>query len=404
MFEIDLIANNSNVKPLEGRPSISFLLGSGFSVAADCPTKSDLNDVILDYAKNKNLKRSFSGVLCSKDYNNYGFSYSNQRELELLFAVILEYKRQRDFDYEVFYDYLKNDAVTDKKLHKRLSSILEFSELGVSSDIRQLETAYNQLVAYSLIPKGNVSYYDIFLKNENIRQKYCAFKKFIYKILKSNQVHIHTLNHDLLLEELLRSKGYSDGFTKNDSSYYGKIRTYSSSKKVLLPFYNGEYDLKKPCIYKIHGSLDYYRFYENSKLSVLKAPYGIDDSTFEKTLRDTSTIRDIGNFHPMFLTGVDSKKEMYIDNPFYKNQISNFQNNISNCACLFIIGYSFGDKEINNILFNCNTEKCIVINPDVKNDLMPNFMYCKPVLVKRKIEEIQVHEYEFFSDCGGVNS
>lgn len=67
MFKIDISANNSNVKPLEGRQTISFLLGSGFSVPKGYPVGNAVNEQ-LSHFKFENYGISSAGEIyrCKK--------------------------------------------------------------------------------------------------------------------------------------------------------------------------------------------------------------------------------------------------------------------------------------------------------------------------------------------------
>ena len=370
--------------------NISLLLGSGFSVAAGLPSKDKLNKRLL-YLKNEKLRISPAGEMINNHSDNNTIWPEKQKSLDLCFAIMEDYCQRNEFDYECFYDYLTIKAIDDEKMHQRLKSVVVFSEQGAKSDIINLDVVYNQMIAHCLIPFQ--TYYDNLLNTKEKKESYADFKRFIECLKDHNHLYIHTLNHDLLLEQLLGRNRISDGFTMDNSPFWGMINTDRIHERIMLPYYNEAYETNKPCLYKLHGSLDYYKYNDVDGLVVIKVPKGIDNSSFQKKVNGKLIDREIGNYHPMFLTGVKTKNPKYDNNSYYKKQIIHFQDNICKSDYLVIIGYSFGDKKINELLFKFrDADNCLIINPN-RNDEKMSFSKGKPKFVEKKFDKVIFSEY-----------
>ena len=120
----------------------------------------------------------------------------------------------------------------------------------------------------------------------------------------------------------------------------------------------------------MHGSLDYYTFYDNDDgylipSCTIKTKYGINTTNL---LKEISKNHRLGyekcgiNYHPNFLSGTTAKVLQYDDPLFYKRIIGHFEDNLSKSDILVVIGYSGGDSEINKIIEKAKVPKIYVVD------------------------------------------
>lgn len=164
---------------------------------------------------------------------------------------------------------------------------------------------------------------------------------------------------------------FCDGFTEYGSPYFGEVSfdhkselwTVHKSYKVRLRYYNKDYD-KNLRLYKLHGSIDNYilllpdsinsNFYSSDSAVRVKKDFAVSEFLMERRdekLQKYFYDRPFSENYPDFLTGTTEKIRLYHD-PFYDNLLSNFKNNLLSSTHLFVIGYGFQDKGINEYLEN----------------------------------------------------
>jgi hypothetical protein len=183
----------------------------------------------------------------------------------------------------------------------------------------------------------------------------------------------------LLLEELSFSEAFEkklhDGFDQNDSPYYS--RKQDGSEIRLLRFTN-KFE-SKICLYKLHGSLDNFVFnFKDNLLEEVKIPYGVSLDYLSKKTRDKNgELKDINCYwlyYPDFLTGVIDKADHYEESCYYKPIFDNFKFNLENSSTLIVIGYSFQDYKINDILKNHflkdTSKRMIFISPKLPDNVL----------------------------------
>lgn len=110
---------NESKNKLIKEKSISFLLGAGFSAPKGYPIANQLNEKLLT-CKNDNFTFNTSGTLVvNDDGTKPDLGYKNQYDMYFDFCSdLMRYYNDniKSFDYENFYDYLKNDAKKDPAL------------------------------------------------------------------------------------------------------------------------------------------------------------------------------------------------------------------------------------------------------------------------------------------------
>ena len=219
---LDLGDDLQDVKPLDQRESVAFLLGAGFSIPMGYPTGSAVNKSILDFVNQPVAFSPAGEMVTGIDGTKPDFGYENNfdKEFCLCKELIAAYnKKVAEFDYEQFMDVLRSKNLYDDYapiIDKYVSdAVTPYSLAGNLPDI------YSQMVAHLLKDSNNKSWYEG-LPNHigpyltGPRSSYNSFLQYVAKLKKEYLVNIHTLNHDLLLESFSRSEYFSgdisDGF------------------------------------------------------------------------------------------------------------------------------------------------------------------------------------------------
>lgn len=207
--------------------------------------------------------------------------------------------------------------------------------------------------------------------------KYPAFLHLLDELKKKyDKFHFHTLNHDLLLEELALSSAMSDGFA--DGFEYIGSPFYSINTKMQhlrLRYFTNKFD-QKFCLYKLHGSLDQYLFnFKNEEYSAVKITAGCDRKNLYKEFKDSKGKWQIENYWwnyaPDFLSGTTEKTYSYDDAHYYKPVFDHFKQNLTQSELLIAIGYGMADHKINELIskiFLSDPEKRMLIISPTKPD------------------------------------
>ncbi|MCL2073105.1 MAG: hypothetical protein FWH18_04230 [Marinilabiliaceae bacterium] len=379
--------NEEILKRLKEGKSISLLLGAGFSAPIGYPIGNQLNTKLLN-CMGDDFAFSSAGELCiCKDGAKPDLGYKNSYDWYFDFCkdVIHYYNDNvKTFDYEEFYDYLKEVAKNDKGL-KELFEKGNYSKSEFENFDRyvsQIDNIYNQIVAFYLEDETGKSWYD----DEPTHLKptfdgYTGFLNCIEELSKNHIVNVHTLNHDLFFERLNRTEWINgelcDGFEELGSPFYGELLHKNRTYKCRLSKYTGKYK-KKIRLYKLHGSKDYFVYHTNKDAilypeTFIKSRWGIDTTAFRKEIKKKGGVieyeTDFINYHPNFLTGTTSKISRYQEPLLYKKIFELFKENLNKAEILIIIGYGCKDLEINRyILEEFGTEKpCFIIDPFTDN-------------------------------------
>jgi hypothetical protein len=363
-------------------PHISFLLGAGFSVPDGYKTSNQINNRLKTISSNE-IEIDSDGTAFflegAEDIN----AISSFLEREFVSSFLEFYKNQvlneREFDYEQFYDFYKGlergeiKSPSFRKFSKNFKNQFNISSRSNNDLLNKFNNTFNQLLGQQLWkPIGNTFYANY--------PKYDRILSFLKKIGKENIIHIHTLNHDLLMEKFSNTAylntELNDGFEEMGSSYYGQL---NNGYKVRLKYYT-DYFESNFRLYKLHGSIDQIKFCSNDNtITAIKTLPSIRMTEFYREYRDTDGKLKYENcwinYFTDFLSGTTEKINMYGTEYYYKNIFEHFQNNLKNSEKLFIIGYSFRDSGINNMInkyFCTNIErKAIIIDP-----VMPDIGTC----------------------------
>ena len=365
------------------------ILGAGFSRPLGLPLAYDIKERFDRNQKGRLLTFSSSEWMWEDgksdvDKHNGSIGSDNTVYSYILNEAIKQYKLEKGSfeNYELFYQWIQDVSLSNEVKNKVYESaksellkdfpfindfIPEYEgdtspylyRLGNDSDLSRLSSIVNYLIADLL---G--------FTEAQFSSKLHEYERFIEYIKSFDEADIFTLNHDLLLENLLDAYGleYSRGFTKENSEIH-----YQDEGTPLASFKDA---FDKPIrVYKLHGSLDFYRFehYVQGEKLYLEPTgeynYFTTTNYREKHFavrvnpKTGETIQDLNSdIVPKFITGTNKTK--IIENDLmYSVLFERYEKSISEVENLFISGYSFGDEHINNELKKRNDLNTVNQNP-----------------------------------------
>lgn len=350
--------------------TISFILGAGFSVYAKISDRNKINE------KLKNLKATdFIISTVSIAYfipENYPNSnWLNISERNYIEFFIKRYSENNDdFDYEKFYDYCislytnHSNSSELQTIHEEYLKINPHYKLDKLNSVSILIRTIDQLI-------DNILYSDNNLFDSGIIDLYSNFLSIIEKLIEEgNQVNIFTLNHDILLENLLSTSinlKFDDGFRFFKTPYYIK----QNNCQYRVKYYSGLYN-ESLKIFKIHGSIDNYLINYSEPYDFVKIPKKLN---LLELYREKESDNKIVEEHlwtlytPSFLSGDITKVSNYTSYPYYIDMFSHLSSKLINSSVLVTIGYGLMDEELNNKIFTSypSNRKIIVIKPSKGN-------------------------------------
>ncbi|MCB9012405.1 MAG: SIR2 family protein [Bacteroidales bacterium] len=315
-----------------------FLIGAGASMDADCLSSSGML---------KRLKEATS-ILDKPDENG---NYSKYKDYQLYFKEIydfivasLNYQfSMKDSEYALHQNINVEDFVMVLKQIIDREYIVPYPLVGNWND---------KIMKWELINSDNIfteflEFIVGLLKNEWTRVNQRKAKILltpIRELLISSEafkMKFFSLNYDLLLEETFGSTTENiieTGFTsKNIASE--KIRVWNED------VFSDNNSKAKLHLYKLHGSINW------------------EYDTDYELVKEKSTFQD--GKEPLIIFG--SANKMLSFDPFLFF-LSEFRRNLSYSSLIIVIGYSFHDKYINNLLIQqlqqSTTRRMLIVDPN----------------------------------------
>lgn len=403
------------------RPTISILLGSGFSIPEGLPGVRELNQRLSKIDESEILIHTdqraifLNGQDDPNRWSRWDERIFLQEFLEFYNAEIL--KDGATFHYETFYDfysgYLNNKENIDviEGFYKRFNE-KHFKGSDDHRDcynrISDFNRSYNQLLASQLhkpryfedVCYMNYPYYDPFIG-------------FLRELLKTSDIKVHTLNHDLFFDFIGHHhvdlwQHFSDGYKLEGSPFYGMVSydfNPNTDKKVTKSYYVkleqfiDKFD-KSLCLFKLHGSVFntiVYTPQPDQQRIRLKDNYAV--SRFVMEVKDSKTGEPKfehlwDEVAPDFLSGTTNKTRFYTGDPYYKNLFGHFERNLSASELLVVIGYGFQDSGVNEYLekyYLSRGKHMVVIDPyKPKTDLLEKY---KATYIPKGVTQVTYQEY-----------
>ncbi len=402
------------------RKIASILLGSGFSIPERLPSVKDLNRRLAKISSDEVYIHSDMQAFFINEEQNTAFRVRSDEHtfiqyfLEFYNSRIL--RTDEAFDYERFYDffslYLNNNANAseidtfcqefEEKHEFRNSTDLHNSSYNRISSFRR---SFNQLLAQQL---HKPEYF-----NESTTSSFGnhgGFWVYLRELLKSHDIKVHSLNHDLFFEWVGNShpdffSHFSDGFEYPGSPFYGTLYEKKNiggidihkEYKVKLAYFSGRFNTPLS-LYKLHGSIFNHIVYTDDQKRVrVRKDYGVDRLFMEAKDLSTGNYSFVGvldEVDPDFLSGSTNKMIYYSGDSFYKSLLDHFEKNLLASESLLVIGYGFNDQGINEYLekyYLKQGKKMIIIDPGNPN---PDFLNSyNAELIQQDINKVS---YEIF--------
>jgi len=340
--------------------SISFLIGSGFSVPADYPTTTKMNERLgkIDHSEICIHTSGNARFLNGEADPNAQWMRIEQRKFVqefLEFYQDIELGPEGNFHYETFYDYYRS-PLDEEKYPERLAAFLDDfrkrHEIETDNHYLLLDFhhTFNQLIAKMLTkPLERVHLCKPY------GPSYSAFLQLVAELAKTHRVHIHTLNHDLYMEHLSHSDAIQgkmdDGFEELGSIFFGELYNKYERYLVRLSRFTNRFE-QQFCLYKLHGSIDQYWFQDDAELNLIKLKRGVSPMKIFKERKKDDVLEYVNHptdYYPDFLSGTTSKIVRYGD-VYYQIILDHFKKNLESSNTLITIGYGFNDPMINKFM------------------------------------------------------
>lgn len=392
------------------KQSISILIGAGFSANVGYPVGSQLNDLLTKCTGDEFAFHTDGTLIISTDGKKPNIGYRTSYDMQFSFCLeLIKFYNETNngFDYEEFYDFLKDAAAKNEKVKAIAEPYLKDYN-SVEDLLYYLDNIYAQLIDYYLKDKNGVRWHDNM--GHACHPMYPGYTGILYclqSLAENNNINIHTLNHDLFFESFNASDWIMgelcDGFEELGSKYYGELSFAGRQYKVRLQRYTGVYD-KKFRLYKLHGSRDYGVYYTSDKgigmpETYVKTRFGVRFGDIFKERTDTNGNIEYEhcfiNYHADFLTGTTSKIERYKEPLLYKKLFEFFRNNLKEASKLIIIGYGGKDTEINKMIlenFDFKSKEVIIIDPYPALHIKTLQQQLDAKLVIKQLEDVSIDD------------
>lgn len=347
---------------------ISFLLGAGFSKPAGYPLASEINNKFKNLTyRDFMIHTSQSAWLIDRGIEQ---NWIIEKYQYMFVEEFIKFYNDKiiaglDFNYEDFFDYYtdlyRRDELSD-------SENIFFTQFGREYDyplghhdlLHSFNSTYNQLIAHFITVEWPISASSL---KPYSKQEHAEFLYLLEYLSGNYKVHIHSLNHDLLMEKYFHTQTLgnkiSDGFDDSYSPYFANITLDINKGGIRNPYtydirlrrFKNKYDSIFN-LYKLHGSVDNYVFnLNNKKYDMIKWAYRINEGSVYKEITTHYGEIKKENFYmdviPEFLSGTTEKLRHYERTVYYNQVFQHFFQNLSNSKHLIVIGYGFKDSKIN---------------------------------------------------------
>lgn len=359
--------------------ALNVILGAGFSFNAGLPLVGRLSEMLrTDYrdrlirwsssewkwAEGKKEDELFSG---RQGGEHIAYSY-------MMNQVVQSYTSHYGpiTNYEVFFDLIEH--AREEWFHE----LREVASRNYQNDTKQAsQSVIDRLSAinkWNILELLNYLIADSLVITKSIDDIVTKYSPFLAYIKQYEEINIHTLNHDLLLESLFDVLGvrFSDGFSRIGS----ELKSGETGDPI--PIYQSNFE-EKITVSKLHGSIDLIQYRVGEEHGSVVTPTGkliyfkpesFQDKHWQQRI-DPST-GDVlqklpGEVVPKFITGLTKPRKIAVDY-MYSDLFRRFQTNITKeNSELLIIGYSYGDAHVNDIIQSTSiTTPIINVNPTWK--------------------------------------
>ena len=365
-----------------------FFLGGGFSKPAECKISSEMLDDLRSRIQNDSEKSVFNEI--EKETLNFLLS---------CLSYHCEWRSLQSGGKFKFFPNIEELILLMRRIRDR-ENYLPYPVTGNWADkLVQLETNFNSLAIKEGYEKDNLfSSIEVKIKKEllsewlEFNEKNLSYLEHLTDFLQkypheSFCLDICSINYDLVLESYFKEVGIWMGFSN------GQWVGLESKPKL-------DEEKRRINLYKLHGSLNWLR---NTAGDIW------EKEKWENQKIDEQEEQDLAN-DPFIIFGQGTKT--FSVEPFF-SLIYHFKRLLKEKEYIFVIGYSFFDSYINNLLISATlgtSKKIIIVNPklgpdEIKKKTDCRFGECKSIDDKKKlaayIKEIQINS--FYSELPEFN-
>ncbi|MCX6271706.1 MAG: hypothetical protein NTU44_10895, partial [Bacteroidetes bacterium] len=232
---------------------LTILLGSGFSYKAGLPLAKDI-EPYFQRNNTENLLHFPSGewkwndYASSADLTNGKLSYDWLAYGCILNVLVAEYVKDKGSfeNYEAFYQYIIDNSSNWnflEDIYKKAKDMFDGKDILASTDpnYQDYTQAFQQPSSKELTNLVNHLIDDLLYCRKPQEEVLSSYTPFLHYIKDVKELYIITLNHDIVLEFLLKSipeRPYSDGFSYQNTSLFSTndkpIRTYSGDFETTI--------------------------------------------------------------------------------------------------------------------------------------------------------------------------
>jgi hypothetical protein len=316
----------------------AFLFGSGISLASDAPSVKTISDALLYQGWHDEGEFRFS----RSDTGSTGTALRAQKFLRILKSYIdthLILRENRDAHYEDLYAAAMQ--IFEDETLGNVEPMLRHSVAEIRSSVASLyqdQEAGNYLNAFARLVHSGIRLIHWGVYHLLWPAETPVGMEAISSVAKATQqMDIFSLNHDLLIERQLESSGqlFADGFSEKD----GDVTKFDWSWNSHIPIH----------LYKLHGSLDWYRLTCPGGVDQFaKVPRNVDPRKCQNAAGDGLVLQPT-NEVPLLLIGTTGKEQLYgagiIGEIFLP-----FLLRLREHRTLICCGYGWSDKGINKRL------------------------------------------------------
>lgn len=287
----------------------------------------------------------------------------------LFFDSILKFNEVHGFNYERYFDCL---YYGEREENPYLDIIEWLKEKYQKTDVVNFSTLINQHLNNFIKNIVEAAFYDrTTIQKEQFETSYKTVAQILFYLLCNEfSVKLFTTNHDLLLEKILNyfglSEYFSDGFELDESPFsYEDSSNPSNIKYPIIPYFANKFCYYNT-IHKLHGSFDYYTYRMGSiwNYYVVKIVPGL---TIPYIFKEGESGFDFINHYSLYLTGEFAKGEFIEGFPnYFQYQYNNLKQALNESSYLVIVGYSFNDEYLNNVITKYANQDCKItlVSPD----------------------------------------
>ncbi|MHB8642291.1 MAG: SIR2 family protein [Gaiellaceae bacterium] len=325
---------------------ITFLLGSGISIAAEMPGVGPMTDQVLSGENVIRYAGTFGVVSDDSPIERVAQDDPTLTFVRRLRDLVADFYKHFGVDRDVNYEEIAyaaaqlDDCVMFNYENPALLPLIEQLEKELGSEERLRELASDAVEYVSGVVWAR-------LRRSPARVNHLTC---ITDACKDGPIGLISLNHDTVLEQALRHGGVSfkDGFTQPVSK---EIDAWSNDFEANVK------------LFKLHGSVNWYRLSLDGRKTVVRTdaddPYHLKD--------DGGNQLDFpADARGQFLAGTFNKILAYQSPVYFEQQIGAFES-MRDSSALVVIGYGFGDKAINTRIIDwleATSHRLILVHRD----------------------------------------